>query len=559
MSSLLTAPTLQYVGSCDTSTTNNGSVMFKILFDASINILMFEYLVKTNSTNTAPVNIVSTGFIHTDTCTPCGISNQYLIPIPADQNGTTSNYVQVRVYDSTTGQASEWSLPLVMHYPPAEPTILSSYFDKFTDYGYYDDILYVLFEAIETSNVIVAYYYTNQYTQQVTWQVTPPTPLINFTSGSTTGSYITLPLGNDVDLGSPIYVAAHAFYSWSDADGTYSAVSEVTPTVAAQNALYAPPVLDTLNYLVYTDLTRPQTMQLTWTAPVPSGSPFQLFVVDYYNLYVYENNVLVDTINVGNVTTYDADVSAYGCGTEMSFKVSAVSVTGVETNLSNALNKNIFIYPSQPLNLNVGYLFNANASASLIDVIYEFSNPIALGCGAHINFKCVISALDANQNATVVSTDYVPYVAGSAPYVESKNDLVVPLGSQTFVIAVSLGNTDTNGGGTLYGEKNTIIRSILNTPVITNIDLYGSTLSFTVTSPSLLDLVNNIALISGIGDATILDWSSSLTGPNVVSFTTDGLDQQVYNISVDLGSYVANKVIVNASNQTGIGYGLANL
>jgi hypothetical protein len=556
MSSLLTAPTLQYVGSCDTSTTNDGSVMFKILFDASINLLMFEYLVKSNSNNYAPVNVVSNGFIHTDTCTPCGISNQYLIPIPADQNSTTSNYVQVRVYDSTTGKASEWSLPMVMHYPPAQPTILSAYYDKFTDYGYYDDKLYVLFSAIDTSNVIVAYYYTNYYTQQVTWEVTEPTPVVQYTASGTTGQYIEIPLSNDADLGSPIYVAAHAVYNWTDAYGTYSAVSEVTPTVEAENAVYVPPVLDSIDYLVY-ETPSSQTMQLTWTPPTPAAESFQILLVDHYNLFVYVDDELVDTINVGNVTTYDYDVSAYGCGTLLSFQVSAVALNGIETDKSNSLSEYIFIYPSQPLNLQVGYLFNVDDTH--VDLIYEFMNPFTLGCGTHVNFKCVISAIDASQNATVVSTQYVDYVAGIAPYVVENNDLEVPLGSQTFAIAVSLGNEDTNGGGTLYGATNTIIRQVVDTPSITNVDLYNSTLSFIVQTPTLLDLVNNVALLGGIGGPTVVNWTSNLDGPYVTSLTTGTLGQYIYTVELDLGLYVPNVVIVNASNQTGIGHKLANV
>lgn len=569
---MLGKPSLQYVGSCDTASgIDNGSVMFKILFDASINLLMFEFLIQYDDDSLKPPeSIVSNGFIHTDTCIQTGIVNQYLIPIVADANNTDSNQkVQIRVYDSTTGQCTEWSDSLTIYNPPAKPEILSVYYDKFNDSGYYDDVLFVLFSSLTTTDAIVSYYYTSENDGLVHWEVTAPTPTTSFTyvdgNGNTqTGYYIQIPLNDDVDLGSTIQVVSHAVYEWTadvnSVTNTYHAISEVSNSKEALPAEYDAPVLNSIDYLVYT--TRAQEMTLNWTAPVASLDPFQLLVVDHYLIYVSVNGDPVDVIDTRNAnTSATVNVGAYDCGSIMSFTVSAVSSTGVETEKSDSLSENIFRYPGRPTELRVGYVFYDKTIENTVDMLFSFKNPIEeeLGCGEHIQLKYQVFTSTNN----LLTTGYKPYVAGTQPYLVAINALpVVPAGTTQFRVEVSLGNQNTNSDepDILYGEPLVESANIGDVPIITDISSYGNVISFTVTTGTLLDLINNIVLVN-VGSSNVQNWKGSrqVDGGNVVSVTPDPItDVFVYRVEVEVDD-TPDRVIVNAANNIGIGHAFQQL
>lgn len=551
---LPSSPILNYIGSCDTSNITDGSVLFSILFDAGINLLMFEYKIQKTGTTTAPTNL-TTGFIHTDTCTQSGITNQYTIPIPAvpsDYDAESVYTVSIRAYDSTTGQATMWSNELDMHYPPAKPVVVGAYYDNLQPYGYYDDVLYVLFDNSfnPTNEAIVAYYYTDYY-GQVQWQVTPPTSV---TPSATNGYYVQIPLSNDVSLNQPIYVAAHSAYSWSQGLNNYFAISEITETIQAEPGQYVPPVLNSLVYNVYT--TRAQTMTLNWSAP--TSVDVSIFIVDYYLINIYNaDGDLMQTINTNNdLTTYDVDVSAYGCGEELTFGIVAVNMSSVETGESNRLSQFIYYYATGPVNLNVGYGFKPTSTT--LDVQFSFQNPIFLGCGTPQNFKCVVHDLSGNAYGTL----NVPYDADTVTYIGDLNDMVVPATLNSYLLTVSLGTTNTNiPNEILYGGNSQSPINVTNVPIIDNVILYGSSLTFRVTTPSLLVRINNVILSYDTSGPTVVDWYAQSVGGNVVSEITDANGNIIYQIRVDLSAYdTPDRIIVNAANSTaGIGNKLHNV
>ena len=562
----LPSPTLSYIGACDTSSTAEGSVMFNIFFDPSITLLMFEYAIQPTSSFGTTANVVS-GFIHTETCTQSGINNQYVLPIPAQEEATspTSEYiVRVRVYDANTGEATLWSNQLNMYYPPPKPVIINAYYED-KALNAYDDGLYVLFtNTIAPFDGIVSYYYTDT-SGDTQWAVTPPSTLTEFSyldpsGGSMLGRYLFIPLGNDVSYNSPIYVAAHSAYSWTSSGSDYYAVSEVTSTITAESATYAAPVMNDVVYNVYTSPLpnvdpSAQTVNLSWNPPIPSSDPLDLIIVDYYNVKISYYNPIDGSANVvvivnAPTTTLNYDLPNTACGTTYSFTVSAVTVSGQETDDSNVKSINVYKYPTAPTNLEIAYaFFEEDSSANKIDMLFSFTNPISNGCGGSPFFEYVVKDGSGNviQNATEV-----PYFAGVAPYIVTLDGLVSD--SINVVVEVYMNTTDTNSSSILAGPKTTDSYSIVGSPYIDNasVDMYN-VLTFRVQTPTFLDLVNNVVCV-GSGSPTVVNWTTGGSSTNVLSLVRDSINEVwVYEIEVLLPSSLT-RVIINAANSTGIGH-----
>jgi hypothetical protein len=556
---------LNYIGSCDTSSSqlSGGSVLFSVIFDGSMNFLMAEYLLQVAGSATVPANLIS-GFLHTETCVQSGIANQYTIPIPVAGLDSSIDYtVKVRIYDSASGDATEWSNILTMHLPPAQPVIDAAYYDSV--YGYGNDVLYVIFDAatFDASNqAIIAYYYTD-LEGNVKWEITSPTDVLPVPNEAK--FYVMVPLENDVALDQPIYVAANQAYYWTDVnDNTHYAISEVSLTVEADAAEYGAPTLTSLEYNVYT--TSAQSMTLTWTAP--TSADLGLFIVDHYLINKFVNGVLVETIDTESTATQDTvSVSTNTCGQNISFTVRAVSTSGVVTNESNSLSSNIFTYSTAPTNLEIGYAFITDLSAGTVDIQFAFNNPTGTGCGVPDQFECVLKS-----GATVYDTLMVDYhVDASGSYIEYFNNVSMPSVAE-LSIEVSLCTTNTNPQppSPLYGATATTTYVFTTVPVITNIALNDTIITFTVLTPTLLDLVNNVTLLYTMSIQPtnlhfhIRDWfASSGPGGNVLNNgpSQDANGIYIYNVEVDLLLLPTpdRAIIVNASNGAGIGHAYLQL
>jgi hypothetical protein len=550
---MTSSPTLSYIGACDTSSSTDGSVLFNILFDSSIQLLMFEYAIQPTSSFGTTDNVVN-GFIHSDTCTQSGINNQYILPIPAQASASSpasSFVVRVRVYDANYGTATEWSNVCNMYYPPAKPVILTTYYENKAENAY-DDGLYVLFtNTIAPFECIVSYYYTDSggATQ---WAVSPPSQLTSFTyeaAGETLqGKYLFIQLNNDVNYGKPIFVAAHAAYMWTDAGTDYYAISEVTPTVEASAASYAAPVQNPLVYNVYTNST--QSVNLSWAPPIASS--LNLMVVDYYNVkinYQVGGTTFNDVVQVNApTTTLQYSLPDIACGTTYNFAVSAVSLSGQETDNSNVESITVYKYPTAPTNLEIAYAFFEEDTTDKIDMLFSFTNPVSNGCGSSPFLEYVIKTGDGTiiQNTTVIS-----YVAGVVPYVVKLDGLDST--SNTIVVEVYMKTTDTNSSNILSGPMATASYLITGVPYIdqVSVDMYN-TLTFRVQTASYLTLINNVACVNVGSSPTVVNWNAS---ENVISLEPD-LENLVwvYHIGVDLPG-PCDHIIINASNRTsGIGH-----
>ena len=67
----LAIPTLSYVGSVDTSSSNTGNVILQVTFPSNIKALMFEYKYQPESTQIAvPDDLQYSGFVYPDAAEP---------------------------------------------------------------------------------------------------------------------------------------------------------------------------------------------------------------------------------------------------------------------------------------------------------------------------------------------------------------------------------------------------------------------------------------------------------------------------------------------------------
>ncbi len=562
----MSTPVLSYYGANDAnSNASTGSVMFSILFDQSIVANMFEYNIQAHSTPTNPSNVIS-GFIMLNTATQAGVSNQYTLPVPALPTGDAYqpyvNYmVRVRVFDSRTGAITNWSNSLKMHYPPPAPTVTGAYYDTLQNANN-DDVLYVIFPGdFDTSNQVLITYYYQDKDGNTCWGSSPPTSV----TANQDYYYVMIYLNNDVNLETPVYVAAHTTYSWQDSNEVdYYAVSDVSSTVTASAATYAPPVATSLTYAVY-DGDNDQTMEISWTPPPTVG--ITLFVVDHYVVSVYNSpeSDPIDTYTVGaNVTSQSFSVGDYDnfpCGTTVYVSVKAVSASGVETAASDTLSKNIFYYSAQPAAVNMGYAMFADPSHNMVDVLFAFTPPTDTGCGDPIAFTAVMSS-DITDPSATLATANIPWT-GSANYIKRFNNVdITPANGNPISIFVKLITKDTNSNDHESGPYNSVGVATGSVPLINNTvyDSGANTLTFDVYSYPLLTECNTVFMVFPDANVPVyLDWFTS-DFPSQPTVDSNGVYE--YTITVSLASVLNGSVpaylAIYASNANGIGHTVHN-
>lgn len=406
MSIVLGTPSLSYVGAVDVASTS-GSTLYNILFDASLvslgSVLMFEYKLQPQNVINPDENVYL-GFINTeDSNFQAGIANQWQICVPAQNeiyDPSTPLTIQVRVYiglySNNSIVVTPWSDPLDVHNPPAEPVFFQYNGD---DLVFYDigvnglDDLYVCLEAdpsydpASPVNFIVAYYYTDDATQETVWNLSSPIAGVNKELDGEDLILVTVPdFGrvSSVSGKNVVYVAVYAVFDFVDAsNNTFYSVSHMSGRATAQDSTYfAAPVLDPVDYKVYTTVSQDQIMTLSWLPPADSIA--DIFVVDYYILQVSVNGGAWTGIG-GNITatTYDYDVSGYPCktngvSTNLNFRVYAINTEAGDSPNSNTESKNMFRYSEAPQNLDIS---NVSVSGQDVTMTVSFDQPNSIGCG----------------------------------------------------------------------------------------------------------------------------------------------------------------------------------
>jgi hypothetical protein len=474
----LIPPKLSYVGAVDVAS-SGGSTLYNLYFDETLatagNVLMFEYKLQPENVIN-PDQSVFLGFINTeDSNFQSGIVNQWQISVPAFDDIYDPSIpltIQVRVYSgAVVGDSivvTEWSNALDVHNPPATPTFYQYNGDDLAFYdvgeGLTPDDLYIgltpdpNYSPLSSVNFIVAYYYTDENSGTTVWNVSSPIAAVENTTIDPNGIYvITVPgfgkvsstPGKDV-----VYVAVYAVFDFLDASGqTFYSVSHISTRVTAYKSSYfEAPILNTVNYLVYSTVDHEQTMELSWLPPANSLS--SLFTVDRYVLQVSVNdgswNVIDNNISP-TTTTYDYPVSAYPCKTNgvttnLNFKVYAVNTSGGVSPDSDEQNMNMFRYSEAPQNLVIS---NVSISGQDVTMIVSFDPPASLGCGEGHEY---IVTIDGQEQPAI------SYVSGSITQTFTGLNI-----SSSGIVSVYLQTYNTNPG---YGPGSYADGDTASTPYI---------------------------------------------------------------------------------------------
>jgi hypothetical protein len=497
----LESPTLNYVGSVDT-TTAQGSTKYIILFNSSVstlgNVLMFEYKIQEQGAAANPTN-VTLGSIAVENAIQSGMSNQYILSVPAldnDYDPSVPLNIQFRVYSGVLGSnevaVTDWSNDLDVHVPPNQQVISSAFYDPVS--VNYDD-LYVFLDIDPEVDItgpsavkfIVCYYYTDPSGATV-WDVSQPISAEVVTvPGSGDKWMIHIGESGQINIASGnIYVSVHAVFEFESGGESYYSVSQVSNTYPATPASddYKPTITN-INYNVYTPPHNDQTMDITWSPPSVSILP--TFTVDFYILeYSIDGGVTWDVIDddippaPGNapVTYGPFVVSIYGCGTTVSYRVRAVSTNGTLGGWSDTESKDIFYYSGPVENLfvsNTSYVDYTNQ----VTLTVNFNPPSDTGCG--VGYRFVVSI----TNDYGETLEYITYNPTTSLYEQTYTG---PF-SQSGTVNVYLETYDTNSPQVLAGESASAsylaINFILN-PIVYNVYNNGAqTFDLTWSQPTL--------------------------------------------------------------------------
>jgi len=362
----MAAPVLDYVGVLDTSNASSGTAEFKITFDSSINVLMFEYKYQLVGDDIVNPNDLITGFIYPDTVEPAqndtGLTSSYLLPLPIPPNpcGCLEYNVSVRIYrimgTSSAGTSyTPWSNNLLLINPPDQPRIRRAYYDA-GNYYYVDTVISLdldpSFVDLTDFSVkyIASYYYVKRTESTTTWETTALLSLDS--SGGIQLPRLSILTKGDVSTTYPgIYIAINKVLPFVNAGITYYSLSEISNTATATQAEVTPPTMDSVTYVE--NNTADQSMIVVWSPPDDSFIP--AFAVDYYTLQVNIHGIgtPINPLNWTSIGgqippsgtdtetyTYNIDVSNNPQGFRFDFRVEARLENGAETDWSNVLGAN---------------------------------------------------------------------------------------------------------------------------------------------------------------------------------------------------------------------------
>jgi hypothetical protein len=484
-------PIVTYTGAVDMSDVSNnyGSNIFNVFYDASLvslgNLLMFEYKIDKDGI------IQDTGTITTSDSN-VGITNQWAVSVPALNNTyDPSMNISIRVYigQYTTDVigVTEWSIPLKLYNPPPQPEIESAYYDHVSSdassTSLSDDDLYVFLKKGTYPNgvkFVVAYNYTNP-SGTIKWGISPPL------SVDTNNQIIVLNFGNVSQTKQIVYVSVYAVYTVDvDPSSTVTkniyTMSRISKTFEAKPILdqaVSRPVITSIDYNVYTTLTREQIMKVNWNAP--DISRMSTFSVRGYRVEMSDSsfNTIDASYNLDpDIYTANINVSHYGCGKTVNFRVIAKFDNG--ESMSALSSKKIFIYSGPPVHVNVLYASYIPAANSLepangMNISVNFKNPANTGCG--IPKKFIITVFDLSNNQILLDNP------GTVNYDSNKRDYTVIVKTVRFsregYVYVNLQTEDTNDATRLLNgaiSQDTYISS--STPIFVTSSIIKSLTPF---------------------------------------------------------------------------------
>ncbi len=508
------APVLNYVGSVDVASATTGTTLYNILFDSSLctigNVLMFEYKIQPTDVIVPEPDTITLGYVNIENAIfNSGISNQWTIAIPASNNiydPPIPQQISVRVYSGLTGSTeiavSPWSNSLDAHVPPTQPVIYSAFFDQ--NNGTLDDLWIYMTPTDEYDyteiKFIVASYFQDASAGTTIWSVSDPLDASSVVIGNNTYKVLHVPeIGNVSAYDPVVYTAVYAVYPFTYNTEQYYSVSEISTTYTAIPAFEnTAPTITSINYEVYDSapaVPGDQTMVVNWTAPPSSGVPG--YFVTNYVLQLSTNNGTTWSDVSRNIPpqtlSYAVDVSDYGAGTNISFRVYAILSDVLESLPSNVESLYVFQYSLAPQNLT---LVSAAPSGNLADIVISFQNPSDIGFGAGYQYVIKFSnTLGEDQDIK-----YEPYNASTGTYTLTYNGLNI---SPNGTISVYLETEDTNqpGGSTIYRNS-------------------ASTSTSYIVSSTILQPVDYLVYTNGTQDM-VLTWSNpttDLTGWSVSSY-----------------------------------------
>lgn len=423
MSNLLQySPQLAYIGAVDISETTYGSLMYTCFIDSSCtalgNILMFEYILQDSSGVT-----VNTGYISTDNAITDGIKNQWTLSVPSpsdDYDSTLTISVRVYIGLTVTGGVGVtlWSNLLKVHCPPKQPTIFSAFYDN-NSYSTSLDDLFVFLDISEnteyfTDNTFMVVYTYLDVSGVTIWEISDPLTAQPESIGQHQKMMLHVAeFGTVSPVQQIINVAVYAVYSFIDASMNYHTVSHISNQEAAEPANnYAAPTITTIDYAVYNDLSS-QIMTVNWNAPANSGIP--TYNVAYYILEKSTDVSGNEWTEVGSTTdlSYNVNVSEYDCGTNISFRVYAVSTYGTQSPYSISESLNIFKYSDAVQNLTIT---DASYNAGSVTLTVNFNNPVSTGCGVPTHYK--ITSTNFTYDVSFIDASFVsiPVTFSGASY-----------------------------------------------------------------------------------------------------------------------------------------------
>jgi hypothetical protein len=458
------SPILSYLGSVDVSTSSAGTTNYTILVDPSMstvgNILMFEWKIQNTEDSTIPSNL-KMGFltVESGTCSQSGISNQWILAVPALDNSLNdvNEKISVRVYSGLIGKnevgVSPWSNELTVHNPPAQPTIVLAFFEPTVDNSLNN--LEVVINDSETydasTNFIIAYYYDDLYYGTV-WKVTDPIVPQDITYGGIPSLLITQNYFGVVSSSQVVYVCVYAVNSFTDASGNnFYAVSQISSeneNGGAYSALpvsqYESPTITDISYSVYQNET--QNMTVFWEAPAASSVP-NIFDVSYYQLERSSNEGLnwLQIYESSNSTSFsfEDDVSSIAtCNTIISYRVRAIGINQEIGPWSPIDSLNIFKYSDAVTNLATS---DTSYSNGTLTTTVSFTKPSITGCGTPLYYEVIFTDASNQTSTTIINV-----VNGQTNY---SQELSFTSLTDSGTVSVSLYTRDTNSLDAMKGEE----------------------------------------------------------------------------------------------------------
>ena len=569
----IVAPVLSYVASSDISAVTHGYVRYSIHFEKDLvtygNVIMFEYMIKSNDT-VIPTNInTNYGFVSVNSAIQTGICNDYILPIPVETNtlnNQSQDNISVRVYSGLTGIndvfVTNWSNSLQVYCPPLSVNLNGAvaYYDKTT---YATNSLYVVFD--ETKNkfdydvmhFIVCYFYQDENNNTV-WNVSDP--LYADTNIGNNYRYVEVPKTGLVSTNHPImYLSMHAMYNWTHDTKLYYAISNASIELVANPAtIDNKPDITNVVYNVYNDdpISVPGTQTITVTYIPPGHSVVPIYNVTQYDLYYSIDNgiftkynaqpisptTLSYTVNVGSNTTLGTPALNMSCGQNIKFRVDCTTVIGVVESSDESSPTNIFKYSEAVTGLSIANIRNDAGKTSFIVIfngVKDLSTPNK-GCGAGLFYNIKIN----DQTYSPSGGDTVTYVSGKTYAVNYSN---IP--DATGNVSVCLTTENTNGNTPINGMVVSVPYAsydFILDPIIYNVYANGNAnqnMNLSWAAPIIPAwTVTNYAVQISTNDGT--SWNNLATTSNT-SYTYDA-SVKLSNTSVKLSF----RVIVSIKKDT---------